>query len=59
MPRRSAISNAVLCLSVALCILVGTDGRAEDRPAVARAAIEKYLFLPESDTYLTGDRIAK
>ncbi|MDH3791648.1 MAG: DUF2927 domain-containing protein [Rhodospirillales bacterium] len=59
MPCRSAISNAVLCLTAALCVLAGAAGRAEDRPAVTRAAIEKYLFLPESDTYLIGDRIAK
>ena len=59
MPCRSALSNAFICLTAALCVLAGAAGRAEDRPAVARAAIEKYLFLPESDTYLIGDRIAK
>jgi hypothetical protein len=59
MPRRSAVSNAVVCLTAALCVMAVSAGRAGDRPSVTRATIEKYLFLPESDTYLIGDRITK
>jgi hypothetical protein len=60
MPRRAAITNALLCLTAALCALAGAAAwAAEERPAVSRAAIEKFLFLPETDTYLIGDRIAK
>jgi hypothetical protein len=51
--------NAVVCLTAALCVMAGSAGRAGDRPSVTRATIEKYLFLPESDTYLIGDRITR
>lgn len=38
----------------------GTAAFGQPDPApVARAVIEKYLFLPRSDTYLLGDRVAK
>jgi hypothetical protein len=59
MRRRATVPNLLLGLAVVLCLAAGAAGRAQDRPAVARATIEKYLFLPETDTYLIGDRITR
>ncbi len=40
------------------CHAGGAFGQSEPAP-VKRAVIEKYLFLPQSDTYLVGDRVTK
>ena len=45
--------------ALALLCLAGIARGQADPPPLERAVIEKYLFLPESDTYLVGDRIAK
>jgi hypothetical protein len=55
------MSNAVsrLIAAAALCVMAGAaSGLAQERP-LDPATIERYLFLPESDTYLIGDRITK
>ncbi len=48
----------VLRLIAALVVLLVTGGAGQG-PRLERAVVEKYLFLPESDTYLIGDRVYK
>jgi hypothetical protein len=55
------MSNAIarLIAASALCVMTGAAGGLAQEQTLSRAAIERYLFLPESDTYLIGDRITK
>ena len=59
--RAPAISflAALAALGVALSMAAGVPSAGHSESAVARATVETYLFLPRSDTYLVGDRIAK
>ena len=46
-------------VAAALCVLASAAGaQGQERP-LDRAAVERYLFLPDSDTYLIGDRITR
>lgn len=49
-------------LAAGSALLISTGSALPAEPgtaAVPRATVESYLFLPRSDTYLVGDRIAK
>lgn len=55
------MSNAVprlIALSALFVMMSAVGGSAQER-ALDRAVVERYLFLPESDTYLIGDRITR
>jgi hypothetical protein len=54
-PFRRVVPAALL----GLAMLSGPAAGAEQAARPGRATIERYLFLPDSDTYLIGDRIVK
>ena len=50
--------SRLIALAAFSAAVVAAEGRAQQQP-LDRAAVERYLFLPESDTYRIGDRITR